>query len=505
MFLTAWLAGSVDLEGQDQDGFTGTALSLLRAGVKQVVAMRYEVGDRYTRRLARRFYRRLLADPAHHPVDAALALARKDLALERRRADYQPLDHANPVVLGADPVRFAPEAAASAQMKRRAPRPQPLLQNGSHELDAPRGFVGRGRELTELGHKWLVAEGEPVALIQGLAGLGKTSLAAEAVHLWFERFDGVFCFQAKGGALSIEELYRRLDQRLTLVSPSYRERCQANEMARAVYLAATPLFKGPEREEALRNNLVDVLLAERILLVLDNFEKNLLAQGGPEYGAQDPAWDRLLETLEDRLRGSGSRVLVTSRHKPAALAGRALWIPLGPLPVPEAVLFFEGQPPLRGLMVGDIDGKWRLARRILVISRGHPLILARIADLARAFHDKRAGFSAVGQAALGECLDRIEREGFRSLPDVFSETPMTEGEREKERAYLEEVAVGAVDLLIERLSPNARTVLWVLTRAGEPVGEEMVAGAWGRTPTLQLRELCGSGLVVREGGGVGVP
>ena len=33
-----------------------------------------------------------------------------------------------------------------------------------------------------------------VALVQGLAGLGKTALVAEAIHLWHHRFDGVFAF-----------------------------------------------------------------------------------------------------------------------------------------------------------------------------------------------------------------------------------------------------------------------------------------------------------------------
>ena len=51
----------------------------------------------------------------------------------------------------------------------------------------------------------------------------------------------------------------------------------------------------------------------------------------------------LFEALGDRLRGTGSRVLVTSRHKLRALANpeHALWIPLGPLPMAEARLFFE--------------------------------------------------------------------------------------------------------------------------------------------------------------------
>jgi tetratricopeptide (TPR) repeat protein len=335
-----------------------------------------------------------------------------------------------------------------------------------------------------------------VGVVQGLAGIGKTSLAGEMIHLWFGRFDYVLCFQARGGALSIEEFYRRLDQRLTLASPAYRERCAGNEMAR-VYVEPGPAFKGTERDEALRNNLVDALAAERILVVLDNFETNLLRTGGPEYAAQDPAWDGLLEALGDRLRGTGSRVLVTCRHKLAALKKHGVWMPLGPLTREEAALFFEGQPPIRQLLFGD-DAAQALAKRILDVSRGHPLILARIADLARPHYHQAYGLAEAGRTALAAALDRIQGDGYGALPEVFAGA-RTEDERERERAYLDDVAIGAVDLLIERLKPGARSVLWIVTRAGEPVTVEMIAAAVGRVPAIDLDELCASGLVVREG------
>jgi len=40
-----------------------------------------------------------------------------------------------PLVLGSEPVRIEPRAKKSAQMEKRGPKPQPLLQNGSKELD----------------------------------------------------------------------------------------------------------------------------------------------------------------------------------------------------------------------------------------------------------------------------------------------------------------------------------------------------------------------------------
>lgn len=57
-----------------------------------------------------------------------------------------------------------------------------------------------------LGRQWLGEGGPAVALIQGLAGLGKTALAAEAIHLWHEHFDYVLAFQARPTALQLNDL-----------------------------------------------------------------------------------------------------------------------------------------------------------------------------------------------------------------------------------------------------------------------------------------------------------
>jgi tetratricopeptide (TPR) repeat protein len=58
-----------------------------------------------------------------------------------------------------------------------------------------------------------------------------------------------------------------------------------------------------------------------------------------------------------------------------------------------------------------------------------------------------------------------------------------------------------IDLLIERFSPEARTLLWVVTRAGEPTTEDMIGAVWGAAAAPLLSELCGAGLLVREGKG----
>lgn len=557
---------------EEQPGFTGTALALMRAGVTQVVATRYEVGDTYARRLARRFYKRMLRGPEHPTVDLALALAQAELATDNiRPGEYDAVDHASALVLGDPPLQLRPNARRSAQIYRRAPKPQPLLPHGRKDLDPPRWFVGRDEHLAEFARRWLppvrpyrseseqptivgialdsvdggtgrmdsnggaldqhgnpvtvrvqrvgnllvdgevalqnaqyicdtaqrlglvlpegqilfragqvfFEEGDPaevrlhllwrethddphwrpwirtstrngtesehgplfilhgddfperltleeadrerchitavaagsagkvailfdlrdnakladerlqhhrghrsepdnstnllfetapldltskthahrnvatsqevatVAVIQGPAGAGKTWLAAEATHLWFGMFDYTLCSQAKHEPLPLEEFYRHIDQNLLLASELYRHRCQGDSAAR-IHVAPNSSLSDREHEDVIRNNLIDELARERILLVIDNFDTNLLPGSHPNgHRSQDPAWDRLFEELGNRLQHTGSRVIITSRHKLAALANsrHTLWLHLDPVPLADARLKLEAQWP----------------------------------------------------------------------------------------------------------------------------------------------------------------
>lgn len=470
-------------------GYTGTALALLRAGVPQVVAMRYEVGDAYARDLAHAFYTHLLADEKPKKPAEALMLARKDV----RRADaaeHGAIDHATPLLLGRDLEALAPPPGRGAGLAKRRPRPQPLLTGGSRELDRPEIFVGRGRELTELFESWLERGRPAMAVVQGLAGLGKTSLAAEAIHLRHRHFDGVFAFQGKPTALRLDDFLRRLDDALALHSSVYHQLCE-QQPNRRVYLPPRDGLTGEARYARLRDNLLEVLRDEALLLVLDNFETHLESDG---HTCTDPQWDRLLEHLADGLPGTCSRLILTTRHHPAVLASeeRALTLSLGPLPPGEAMLYVQSNPALRKLAFGSNAG-WRLTQRLLEISRGHPLILSRLGALA-------------GEPeALEQALDTLATGGFERLPDLFAERLTGEAAR-AERAYLEDVAMRSVDLLIARLPEEARRLLWVVTRASEPVPEMLLASIWGddAAPLDALLEaLRRTGLLTAEVGSVG--
>ena len=462
-------------------GYTGAALALLRARIPQVIAMRYEVGDMYARRLACEFYKRLLADPGaeqgNRTTDDALALARADLLKAPNAARLGAINHATPLMFGQAGRRLHPVSKRSKQLEKARPQPQPLLPGGSHELDAPRDFIGRGAELTPLNLRWRGAGAPAVALIQGMAGMGKTALAAEAIHLWFSRFDYVFAFQAKPTELTLDEFYRQLDAKLTLCSQAYLDKCEATPSAR-VFLETSPQWKGDARYAQMRQNLIEALRDEAILLVLDNFETNLAAAQAQGCPCKDPRWDALLRELCRELPDTPSRLLLTSRDVPAALRtqqtsevcetsevfSEVLWLRLGPLPQSELGLYITSHPKLAALFFADDDGR-ELARRLLDISRGHPLIMNRLA----AFADQRE--------KLRDTLNALAQTGWERLPELFAAAKSAR-ERDAERQYLEDAAIGSIDLLIARLTPAARRLLWTLTQANEPVSPELLAGVW---------------------------
>jgi tetratricopeptide (TPR) repeat protein len=449
-------------------GYTGTALELLKAGVAAAIAMRYEVGDDYARDLAEQFYKHLLADPAHHTVETALSLARGELArADDRTCGYQPVDHVTPLLFGQGQIAFRPEAKRSDQLVRRRPQPQPLLPGGSTELETPAVFVGRGAELARLAGHWLPRNQAAVALVQGLAGLGKSAFTAEAIHLWHRRFDLIFAFQSKPLPLAVEDFYRLVDLKLRLNSAVYPNTCERSPNA-AVHLPATTLLTGAPRLDQMLVNLLEALYNENILLVLDNFDSNLESVAGPQgYRCQDPAWDRLLAELAARLPPAGSRVIITSRHRLVTLADphKVLWLPLGPLSMGDSALYVLSHDSLRRLYYRDAAGQ-ALAMRLLQVCRGHPLILDRLASLAN------------HPMALTQALDRLQSSrGWQTLPDLFAGAN-SETERERERAYLEDVAIGAVDVLIQRAGPAARRLLWLITLANEPVPPELAESIW---------------------------
>ncbi len=487
-------------ELEETTGYTGTAHALLRAGVPSVVAMRYSVGDDYARDLAVDFYRATLAAKNPASVAEALNLSRKRLrkaGLGDEARNYAACDYATPVLYGlADPPLPLPKGKSEYKNRR-----DPLLGARIAELDIRSHpyFVGRTWELAGLGAHFIgyqkSASVQPVALIQGMGGMGKTSLAAEALDLWQTQFDWVLIFQAKPNALNLDNTLRDIHLLLWAELKTYHAHVQENP-ADAIWRPAEGegehAFRGERRLQRLRENLLRAMDDEAILLVLDNFETNLkekpeASASEPVWACQDPEWDRLLTLLATDLRDTASRVLITCRRPLAALPpGQHYRRILGPLPAGEAALYLRSHPALRALMFSKDNAGQKLLSRLSRASRFHPLLLDRLARLVA------GGAELLPQ--LEEALQALEStKAYARLPELFATRPAGVADA-KELDYLRDALESSIDLLLEHAGPDARLLLWIIALANDPVSLGLLHGVWSgeseeQERTRQIRAL----------------
>jgi len=445
---------------------------------KSVVGFDVAIGDEYARDLALQFYHRLFADESPKTAAVALSMSRNRLrraGLADHSLAYDACDHATPVLHGAADPGLLILPGRSAQLVHR--EPHPTLRFGELRIQQHPWFVGRTWELAGLGAQWIDDTGQearPVALIQGIGGMGKTALAAEAIDLWHRGFDWVFTYQAKPEALRLDEVLHDLHTRLLEQRGIYAARI-AKYPAEAIWREADGKeFRGEKRFATLRENLLRALREEAILLVLDNFEANLRPtpsrlSGDAVYSCQDPEWDRLLEALAHGLGGTRSRLLLTCRCPLAALGDAVHIVQLGPLPTGEAALFIRCHRALRELFFARRPER-ALVQRVLNASRGHPLLLDRLGRLAEGGSENRA--------VLEEALGALEkRKDYARLPDLFA-ARSTGRPLEAERAYLHDALESSIDLLLDHAGAEARHLLWILSLANEPVTFGLLRTVW---------------------------
>jgi hypothetical protein len=462
-------ADSKKLELKEQPGFTGTAHALLQGGVPSVVAMRFAVGDDYARELAVEFYRALLAHAQPKSAAAAMTMARQAMLDGNKHtlARFAVCDHATPVLYGvAQPgLTLAPGRSPELDTRDRHLPPIAELSLSSHAH-----FVGRTWELAELGANFIGAkagaEVQPVAVITGLGGMGKTALVAEALSLWEKRFEWVLLYRAKPNALAFEATLSDIHRMLKGEQGRYQDHVN-NWPADAIYRDADASFTGPARMARLTRNLLRALKDEPLLLVLDNFETNLKPQADHAAAScQDPDWERCLAAMAVELTGAPSRVLMTCRRPLAALAGHVCSIQLGPLPAAEAALYLRAHPALNRMLFATNAAEQALARRLLTTSRFHPLLMDRLARLAQ---------SPSLRAQLLQALDTLENsEDFAQLPALFA----SQAGNAKELAYLKDALATSLDQLIGNASVDARRVLWLIAVANEPVALALLRSVW---------------------------
>ena len=296
---------SAMLDERARDPFASVATALLRSGVRSVVAMAYSLYVSGGKEFLPQFYRRLFE--AGSVAEATRAGRREMLAHPLRvcvRGEFPLDDWILPVLYQQEPLDFS----FAAEAKRSFSAPESKLPEEIARERSPYGFIGRDGPLLDL--ERAMHRPPPAILIEGLGGVGKTTLA-RGFLAWLEATNGLgegafwFAFQEIRTA---EYVFNRLGE--ALFGPQFGA------------LAIDQKIEG----------LAKVFCEKRFVIVWDNFE---VAKGIPNtpITANLSAEDRgLLASFLDKLRGGASKVIITSRSPEGWLsADQCFRLPLGGL------------------------------------------------------------------------------------------------------------------------------------------------------------------------------
>lgn len=285
---------SAKIDDKADDAFASVAAALLKAGIRSVVAMGYNLYVVGAQQFVPAFYQRLLTSGN---VAEATRAGRQAMLLNAQRVtllgEFPLQDWLVPVLyqqgLPGELVLPRPVAAAQKVFPAATPDSDNPLPEEAREL-GDYGFIGRERAVQAL-ERACLQQPQAAFLIHGMAGVGKTTLAKGFLH-WLRDTNGLgagvfwFSFEAIRNAEYV-----------------------LNELVDALFgtnARAAPL------EQKLAA-LVQVLREQPFLLVWDNFES---ASGiaGTEVTALLSDDDRqLLKKLLKQLRGGKTKVLITSR------------------------------------------------------------------------------------------------------------------------------------------------------------------------------------------------
>ena len=432
------------------------ASRLCQRGAAAVIATETSITDLYATRVFARIYGRL-AESAKPEVAAAVSDARR-LVQGELTASGNPLEQrvatldewATLTVLCAQPALELIDPTAQSP----APHPPQRAAVPGLILRPIGEFVGRRREQRSWPRE-LLNSGTAGLVLHGIGGIGKTTLAAELSDRILES-DPRRTVASLKGPISVDTLFA------AVANAVHRAQAESGSLSPRMLnvIAHLRAIDRPwqERLETLRR---DVLERAPLLVVLDNFEDNLI----PSATSRALSDESVAALLADWTALPGrSRFLITCRY-PFVLPEDAheglAFHQLAPLTLPETIHLAWALPSLDRLEPAELDQVWRLVG-------GHPRSLEYLDALLRQ-----------GQARYPDVTTRLKR-AVRAQLDHSALTTWQHSQISLESALAQTVTLAADDVLLTDLLallaqvPGAEQLLLGVSLYREPVDTNAV-------------------------------
>ena len=322
----------------ERTAYSNLARELVKAGVPFALGMQFNLPDLFAPNISGQFYNYLSQG---HAVPEAARQARR--AVKRENEFY--------VGMIALYAAHPDEAGKMGWSGSGARTLSTFAEADVSDLTTPSGFIGRQRELMNIGTKLLGKNKPNTVTLHGAGGIGKTALMRQALLRFAPSFESALAI-ALDPLPSLESVLGRLERFLNLPSPC------ANDTK--------------ERERIVSERLT----SKRTLLGLDNFETLNYALNEKDNDEERTA--KSLHSFFKYLAANGVTLCVTSREV-TNLGG-------------EVIIDIEGLP-------NDIGGKLfqenvvkqkgeiyiEKTQQVSEMVGGHPLALRL---LASAFDDQ---------------------------------------------------------------------------------------------------------------------
>jgi tetratricopeptide (TPR) repeat protein len=339
---------SATIDEQADDPFASVAAALLKAGIRSVVAMGYNLYVSAAQQFVPAFYQSLFLQGS--VSEATRAGRQAMLAHPQRicaRGEHPLYDWLVPVLYQQAAYDLNFTAAPQPLKIEQIPLPPAATEQGDY------GFIGRDRAIHAL-ERAMRRQPQAGLLIHGMAGVGKTTLAQGFLQ-WLQQTNG----------LSEHVFWFRFDE---IRSAEYL----INQMVLGLFGAnalASPMKQKLE-------NIYRVFKEQPFILVWDNFESASGIDGTEVTPLLSDDDRQQLKDFLHQLRGGKTKVLITSRSSEPWLSKTECFrLPISGLQGEECWQYCNAVVRDLGLTLGRDDP---VIQKLIEKLDGHPLAMRAV-------------------------------------------------------------------------------------------------------------------------------